>query len=77
VGDTRSISQPLAASLLVDQGVHLLTRRRMSLRHRLLLRQRALRETLDGPRQTSCQSDHPRHRSPVTFLVHPVCGLMV
>jgi hypothetical protein len=83
VGEKGSSSQPLAEQLLGAPGVHRITRVRTTMRHRLLplsdtllLRQRALIETIDDPLKTSCQIAHTRHRSPVTCLVHLVCGLI-
>jgi hypothetical protein len=82
-GDTGSISQPLAEQLLVEQGVQLITRLRKNMRNRLmpssdqlLLRKRALIETIDDQLKNICQIEHTRHRSPVTFLVTLVCGLI-
>jgi hypothetical protein len=81
--DKGSISPPLAEQLLVEQGVHLITRRRTNMRHRLLplsdqllLRKRAIIETIDDQLKTICQIEHTRHRSPVNFLVRLVSGLI-
>jgi hypothetical protein len=50
--------------------------RLMSLADKLLLRKRAIIETLDDQLKHSCQIEHTRHRSPVNFLVNLVCGLI-
>jgi hypothetical protein len=83
LGDTGYLWQPLAQRLLVEQGVRLITRRRTKMHTRLmaaadnlLLRKRALSETIDDHLKTGCQIEHTRHRSPVTVLVHRVRGLV-
>ncbi len=82
-GDKGSISQPLAEQLLVEHGIQLITRLRKNMRNRLLpladkllLRKRALIETIYDHLKNICQIEHTRHRSPVTFLVNLVCGLI-
>jgi hypothetical protein len=80
---TGSISQPLAEPLLVVQGVQRITRRRTNIRQRLVplpdklvLRKRAIIETIDDQLKTSCQIEHTRHRSPLNVFVNLVCGLI-
>ncbi len=82
-GDKGYISQPLAEHLLIEQGVQLITRLRKNMRIRLmplsdklLLRKRALIETIYDQLKNICQIEHTRHRSPVNFLVNLVCGLI-
>jgi hypothetical protein len=81
--DKGSISQPLAEQLLVEEGVQLITRLRKNMHNRLLLlsdrlllRKRAIIETIYDQLKNICQIEHTRHRSPVNFLVHLVCGLI-
>ena len=81
--DKGYISQPLAERLLVEEGVQLITRLRtnmhnrlMLLSDRLLLRKRALIETIYDHLKNLCQIEHTRHRSPINFLVHLVSGLI-
>jgi|SRR5579862_5707686 len=81
--DKGYISQPLAEQLLVEEGVQLITRLRknmhnrlMLLSDRLLLRKRALIETIYDHLKNLCQIEHTRHRSPINFLVHLVSGLI-
>jgi hypothetical protein len=81
-GDTGYISQPLAEELLLEHGLHLITRLRTNMRTRLLpladkllLRKRALIETIHDQLKNICQIEHTRHRSPVNFLVHLLAGL--
>ena len=42
---------------------------------RLLLRKRALIETIIDQLKNVCQIEHSRHRSPFNFLVHLLAGL--
>jgi Transposase DDE domain len=42
---------------------------------KLLLRQRALIETIFDQLKNGCQIEHSPHRSPSTFLVHVLAGL--
>jgi hypothetical protein len=81
-GDKGSISQPLAEQLFLQQGLRLITKRRKHMRHqlieftdRLLLRKRALIETIIDQLKNVCQIEHSRHRSPFKFLVHLFAGL--
>ncbi len=82
-GDKGYIAQPLAQQLLVDHGVQLITRLRKNMRNRLmplsdklLLRKRAIIETIYDQLKNICQIEHTRHRSPLNFLVNLVCGLI-
>jgi hypothetical protein len=81
-GDKGYISQPLAEHLLVSLGVRLITRLRKNMRNQLmtlsdkvLLRKRALIETIIDQLKNVCQIEHSRHRSPYNFLVHLLAGL--
>jgi hypothetical protein len=42
----------------------------------LLLRKRALMETIIDQLKNVCQIEHSRHRSPYNFLVHLLAGLI-
>jgi Transposase DDE domain len=82
-GDKGYISQPLAQQLLVEHGVQLITRLRKNMRNRLmpladklLLRKRAIIETIYDQLKNICQIEHTRHRSPLNLLVNLVCGLI-
>jgi hypothetical protein len=82
-GDKGYLSQPLAQYLLVTQGLHLITKLRKKMRNRLLdwsdkllLRKRAIIETINDQLKNICQSEHSRHRSPINFLVNLVAGLI-
>jgi hypothetical protein len=81
--DRGYISQPLAEQLLVEQGVSLITKLRKNMHNRLLdlsdkllLRKRAIIETIYDQLKNICQIEHTRHRSPVNFLVNLVAGLI-
>lgn len=82
-GDRGYISQPLAEALLVTHGLHLITKLRKNMRNRLLafpdkllLRKRALIETIVDQLKNICQIEHSRHRSPLNFLVNLMAGLI-
>jgi Transposase DDE domain len=82
-GDRGYISQPLAEQLLVARGIHLITKLRTNMRNRLLtladkllLRKRAIIESVNDQLKNVCQIEHSRHRSPLHFLVHLLAGLI-
>src|SRR5450432_3074522 len=82
-GDRGYISQPLAKELFTRQGLHLITKLRKNMRNRLLamtdkllLRKRAIIETIIDQLKNSCQIEHSRHRSPRNFLVNLLAGLI-
>lgn len=82
-GSKSYLSQPLAQHLLVTQGLHLITKLRKRMRNRLLdfsdkllLRKRAIIETINDQLKNICQIEHSRHRSPINFLVNLVAGLI-
>ena len=81
-GDKGYLSQPMAEQLL-RQGVHLITRlkanmknRLMTLNDKLLLRKRALIESITDQLKNISQIEHTRHRSPLNFCINLVCGLI-
>jgi Transposase DDE domain len=81
-GDRGYISAPLT-QLLFEQGLHLITRLRknmknqlMPLSDKLLLRKRAIIESIIDQLKNISQIEHSRHRSPVNFVVHLVAGLL-
>ena len=81
-GDKGSISAPLAEQLFLAQGLRLITKLRKNMRNillpladQLLLRKRALIETIIDQLKNVCQIQHSRHRSPFNFLVHLLAGL--
>jgi len=81
--DRGYISQPLAEQLFVEHGVALITKLRKNMHNRLLdlsdkllLRKRAIIETIYDQLKNICQIEHSRHRSPVNFLINLVAGLI-
>jgi hypothetical protein len=81
-GEKGYLSAPLAERRFLEQGLRLITKRRtnrrtrlLPLADRLLLRKRALIETLFDQLKKVCQIEHSRHRSPINFCVHLLAGL--
>lgn len=81
-GDKGYLSQPMFEQLL-QHGVQLITRlksnmknRLMSLSDKLLLRKRAIIETITDQLKNVSQIEHTRHRSPLNFCINLVCGLI-
>ena len=82
-GDRGYISQALAEHLFMTQGLLLITKLRKNMRERvlaytdkLLLRKRAIIESVNDQLKNICQIEHTRHRSPYNFLVHLLAGLI-
>jgi hypothetical protein len=82
-GDRGYISQPLAEQLLIQYGLQLITKVRKNRRERLLaytdkllLRKRAIIESVNDQLKNVCQIEHTRHRSPYNFLGHLLAGLV-
>ena len=81
-GDKGYISAPLAERLFLEQGLRLITKLRKNMRNhlvnladKLLVRKRALIETIVDQLKNVCQIEHSRHRSPINFCVHLLAGL--
>ena len=81
-GDKGYLSNPLF-KLLLKRGIHLITKLKknmanklMPLMDKLLLRKRALIESINDELKNMCQIEHTRHRSPINFLVNLVSGLI-
>lgn len=81
-GDKGYISQPLGA-LLQAQDLRLVTKLKKNMKHRplsltdkLLLRKRALIETVNDQLKNISQIEHTRHRSLWNFLVNVAAGLI-
>lgn len=82
-GDRGYISQALAEELFVRQGLRLITKLRKNMRNRfvtmtdkVLLRKRAIIETIVDQLKNISQIEHSRHRSPRNFLVNLLAGLI-
>lgn len=83
IGDKGYLSNPLLKQLHTDFGIELITARRKNMKARqlsmldkLLLRKRAIVETIIDQLKNISQIEHTRHRSPINFLVNLVCGLI-
>lgn len=81
--DKGYLSQSLAQQLMETTGVQLITKRRRNMQQRLidlgdrlLLRKRAIIETVIDQLKNISQIEHSRHRSPVNCFVNGVCGLI-
>lgn len=82
VGDKGYISQKLTTQLMDTLGVHLVTFLRSNMNGRLvthndvlLLRKRAIIETINDQLKNISQIEHSRHRSPVNFIINLFAGL--
>jgi hypothetical protein len=82
-GDKGYLSQKLQAELRKTFHLHLITKLRrnmknrlMPLADRLLLRKRAIVETIIDQLKNISQIEHSRHRSVMNFLVNLLCGLI-
>jgi hypothetical protein len=81
-GDKGYLSKALFERLL-GRGLKLVTPLRKNMANKLmewedkvLLRKRALIETVNDQLKNVCQVEHTRHRSPMHFLVHLMAGLI-
>jgi len=81
-GDRGYISQKLYENLY-SRGIQLITRLKknmknklMLLQDKLLLRKRALIETINDFLKNICQIEHSRHRSVVNFMVNLISGII-
>ena len=81
-GDKGYISQELFEEMFID-GIHMITKIRknmknslMHTRDKVLLRKRALIESVNDQLKNMCQIEHTRHRSVNNFLVNLISGLI-
>jgi hypothetical protein len=81
-GDKGYISQTLFEKLFID-GIHLITRLRKNMKNslmhihdRLLLKKRAIIESVNDELKNMCQIEHTRHRSFANFLTNLLAGLI-
>lgn len=82
-GDKGYLSQSLQKQLQRLFGVELITPRRKNMKtverpllDKVLLRKRAIVETIIDQLKNISQIEHTRHRSPINFLVNLICGLI-
>lgn len=81
-GDKGYISKTLFEELFID-GVHLITKLRKNMKNSLmhindkvLLKKRALIESVNNELKNTCQIEHTRHRSFNNFLTNLISGLI-
>lgn len=81
-GDRGYISQKLFDSLW-ERGIHLITKIKKNMKNKLmpimdkvLLRKRAIIESVNDQLKNISQIEHTRHRSPVNFMVNLIAGLI-
>ena len=82
-GDKGYLSQPLAQSLREMFDIQLITKLRDNMKNqlmtwtdRILLRRRAIIETIIDQLKNISQIEHSRHRSVTNFFVNVLCGLI-
>lgn len=82
-GDKGYLSQALFEQLFNDYDLQLITKLKSNMKNRLmvwpdklLLRKRAILETITDQLKNISQIEHTRHRSLVGFMVNLVCGLI-
>ena len=80
-GDKGYISEQLTNALFVD-GIHLITKikrnmknRMMKIEDKILLRKRALIESVNDELKNICQIEHTRHRSFANFITNIIGGM--
>jgi hypothetical protein len=83
LADRGYISQPLFEQLLDTFGVQLITKLRKNMKNRLLpimdkllLRKRALIESVVDQLKNISQIEHTRHRSPINCFINIIAGLI-
>ncbi|MES2933433.1 MAG: IS982 family transposase [Pseudomonadota bacterium] len=81
-GDKGYISQPLFNKLW-EHGLQLVTKIKKNMKNKLMtlfdkvmLRKRALIESVNDILKNQCQIEHSRHRSSTNFMTHLVAGLV-
>jgi hypothetical protein len=82
-GDKGYLSQPLVETLLTEHNVQLITSARRNMHGQLLtrldallLRKRAIIESINDQLKNISQIEHSRHRSPINFVVNLLAGLI-
>jgi transposase len=83
IADRGYISQPLFEQLLDTFGVQLITKLRKNMKNRLLpwidkllLRKRAIIESVVDQLKNISQIEHTRHRSPINCFINLIAGLI-
>jgi len=83
IADRGYVSQPLFEQLLETFGVQLITKLRKNMKNRLLplmdkllLRKRAIIESVVDQLKNISQIEHTRHRSPINCFINIIAGLI-
>jgi hypothetical protein len=83
IGDKGYLSQQLFEQLFCEQGLQLVTRLRKNMKNqfmplldKVLIRKRAVIESIHDQLKNISQIEHSRHRSPTNFLVNLIGGLI-
>jgi len=83
IADRGYVSQPLFDQLLDTFGVQLITKLRKNMKNRLLpwmdkllLRKRAIIESVVDQLKNISQIEHTRHRSPINCFINIIAGLI-
>ncbi len=83
IADRGYISQPLFEQLLDTFGLQLITKLRKNMKNRLLpwldkllLRKRAIIESVVDQLKNISQIEHTRHRSPINCFINIIAGLI-
>lgn len=81
-GDKGYISKSLFEDLFID-GIHLITKPRKNMKNslmliqdKIILKKRALIETVNDELKNICQIEHTRHRSFENFITNLISGLI-
>jgi len=81
-GDKGYLSKKVS-QILYSKGVHLITKLKKNMKNKLmlmedkiLLRKRAIIESINDHLKNICQIEHSRHRSFTNFMVNIVSGLV-
>ncbi len=82
-GDRGYVSAPLFKTLLKDFGINFITKPKSNMKNslmplfdKIMLRKRAIIETVNDQLKNISQIEHSRHRSTNGFIVNVICGLI-
>jgi hypothetical protein len=82
-GDKGYISNSLVSQLLVDHGIRFITKFKSNMKNRIMLfldrimlRRRAIIETIIDQLKNISQIEHSRHRSMNNFIINVLCGVI-
>ena len=82
-GDKGYISNSMVSQLLVDHGIRFITKLKSNMKNRIMLfldrimlRRRAIIETIIDQLKNISQIEHSRHRSMINFIINVLCGVI-